>query len=123
MKLFESILDDVEAGSSKAVEKVRDMSVQNVRYDIQVELKLTKTAADVQEHADSINSIAGRIHDLLESSPNIKGFSEIEYLSTWPELSPRALGAKRVLYSRPTVSGEYGASLRFSFSYSFRRPL
>lgn len=123
MRLFESILDDLEPTSSQVVEKVKEMSAQDADYDFQIEVKFEKTSDDVQKHGEVLRQIAVRIEDVLDASPYIDARSEMEYLSSWPDFTPRQAGVGRILYRRPKVSGVYSVSLRFSVAYSFRRPL
>lgn len=125
MRLFESILDDLEATSSgTAADTVRRQKKDDdVEYDVSVVIRMDHVIEDEEKCAAALCRMADNLSELLESSVEIDEHSNIDIYSSWPDLNIFILrNHHSLLYKRPS-NKNYTAWLQVKFSYSFRRPI
>ena len=128
MKIYESILDDLENNASgEAAKKLRDDTFQKKSkddYDFTVEIRIKNFSQDLDVCAADLTNIRDRVADFLESCPSVTDYGDVDFLSSWFEINKYLLkNAHCVLYRRPDPDQEYKIGFEINISFSFRRPI
>lgn len=126
MKIYESILDDLEnTENGTSVSKLKDELGQkrDDDFDLIIHVDMEHQNPDEVICANALVRMAESLEEFLDADPNVDDYNT-DICSTWPEIDKYILKKRhRVLYSPPKVSGKYEGGLQVKFSYSFRRPI